>query len=64
MVQTCCCIGAYLDTKLKDCRFCMTISEYNRRHILKNFPAVDPHKIIVSRLGVDVPERLRNRASG
>ncbi|MFZ0540297.1 MAG: glycosyltransferase family 4 protein [Candidatus Sulfotelmatobacter sp.] len=53
--------GAYLDTKLKHCRFCMTISEYNRRHILKNFPAVDPHKIIVSRLGVDVPERAESR---
>jgi len=53
--------GAYLDTKLRNCRFCMTISEYNRRHILKNFPAVDPHKIIVSRLGVDVPERGESR---
>ena len=51
---------AYLDAKLKHCRFCMTISEYNRRHILKHFPGVDPQKIIVSRLGVDVPE-ARNR---
>ena len=24
---------AYLDTKLKDCRFCLTISEFNRRYI-------------------------------
>jgi colanic acid/amylovoran biosynthesis glycosyltransferase len=53
--------GAYLDAKLKHCRFCMTISEYNRRHILKNFPAIDPHKIIVSRLGVEVPERAKSR---
>ena len=53
--------GAYLDVKLKHCRFCMTISEYNRRHILKTFPAVDPHKIIVSRLGVDVPEQAEWR---
>jgi colanic acid/amylovoran biosynthesis glycosyltransferase len=49
--------GAYLDTKLGNCRFCVTVSEYNRRHILKHFPAVDPGKIIVSRLGVDVPQR-------
>jgi len=48
--------GAYLDTKLKDCQFCVTISEYNRRYILEHFPAVDPGKVIVSRLGVDVPE--------
>ncbi len=48
--------GAYLDTKLKNCRFCVTISEYNRRYILEHFPAVDPRKIVVSRLGVDVPD--------
>ena len=47
--------GAYLDTKLKHCRFCVTISEYNRRYILRNFPGVDPAKILVSRLGVEVP---------
>ena len=49
--------GAYLDTKLKNCRFCLTISEYNRRYILKHFPALDPGKIVVSRLGVDAPEQ-------
>jgi colanic acid/amylovoran biosynthesis glycosyltransferase len=45
--------GAYLDTKLKDCQFCVTISDFNRRHILERFPAIDPAKIIVLRLGVD-----------
>jgi colanic acid/amylovoran biosynthesis glycosyltransferase len=50
--------GAYLDTKLMDCRFCITISKYNRRYILKHFPAIDPRKIVVSRLGVDVREHL------
>jgi colanic acid/amylovoran biosynthesis glycosyltransferase len=49
--------GAYLDTKLENCRFCVTISEFNRRYILKHFPAIDPQTILVSRLGVDVPER-------
>jgi colanic acid/amylovoran biosynthesis glycosyltransferase len=49
--------GWYLDTKLKNCQFCVSISEYNRRYILKHFLGVDPEKIIVSRLGVDVPER-------
>jgi glycosyltransferase involved in cell wall biosynthesis len=47
--------GAYLDTKLEDCRFCITISEYNRRYILEHYPAIDAGKIIVSRLGVDPP---------
>ena len=36
--------GAYLDTKLKHCRFCVTISEYNRRYILEHFPAIDPQQ--------------------
>lgn len=48
--------GAYLDTKLKNCRFCITISEYNHRYILKHFPEIDRKRIVVSRLGVDVPE--------
>lgn len=45
--------SAYLDTKLKNCRFCVTISEYNRRYILERFPAIDPQKVVVSRLGVE-----------
>jgi colanic acid/amylovoran biosynthesis glycosyltransferase len=49
--------GTYLDTKLKNCRFCLTISEYNRRYVLKHFPAIDPARIVVLRLGVDVPEQ-------
>jgi len=52
--------GAYLDAKLKDCQFCVTISEYNRRYLLEHFPAVDPRKVIVSRLGVDEPENAES----
>ncbi|MGC1372786.1 MAG: glycosyltransferase [Candidatus Sulfotelmatobacter sp.] len=50
--------GTYLDTKLKHCRFCTTISEYNRRYILESFPGLEAEKVNVSRLGVDVPERV------
>jgi colanic acid/amylovoran biosynthesis glycosyltransferase len=46
--------GAYLDTKLRKCRFCVTVSEYNRTYILKRFAAVDPDKILVARLGVEI----------
>ncbi len=58
--------GVYLETKLKNCRFCVTISEYNRRYILEHFPAIDPGKIVVSRLGTDAPEHAgsRHRFSG
>jgi glycosyltransferase involved in cell wall biosynthesis len=49
--------GAYLDTKLENCRCCVNISEYNRRYILEHFPAINPKKIVVSRLGAAVPER-------
>jgi glycosyltransferase involved in cell wall biosynthesis len=47
---------AYLDTKLTNCAFCLTISEYNRQHILESHPKVKPQKIVVSRLGVEIPE--------
>jgi colanic acid/amylovoran biosynthesis glycosyltransferase len=48
--------ASYLETKLENCKFCMTISEYNRRHILDRFPSIEAEKIIVSRLGVDTRE--------
>jgi glycosyltransferase involved in cell wall biosynthesis len=44
----------YLDTKIGECRFCFTVSEYNRAHILERYPRCDPQKIAVSRLGVNV----------
>lgn len=45
--------GAYLDIKLKHCKFCVTVSEFNRRFILQHYPAVEVNKIIVRRMGVD-----------
>ena len=48
--------GAYLDVKLESCAFCVTVSEYNRKYILNRYPWTDPRKIVVIRLGVDVPE--------
>jgi glycosyltransferase involved in cell wall biosynthesis len=50
--------AAYLDAKLKNCRFCVTISDYNRRYILEHYPAIEPRKV-VARLGVDVAEPAR-----
>jgi colanic acid/amylovoran biosynthesis glycosyltransferase len=44
---------AFLDTKLKNCKFCVTISEFNRRHILERYPDVLPDKVMVRRMGVD-----------
>ena len=46
--------AAYLDAKLAACAFCLTVSDYNRRHILDHYPAVDPRKVLVSRMGVEV----------
>jgi colanic acid/amylovoran biosynthesis glycosyltransferase len=46
---------AYMDAKLKDCSFCLTISEFNRRYILEHYPAVAARKVLVSRLGVQMP---------
>jgi len=47
--------GAYLDTKLKNCAFCVTVSEFNRRFVLQHYPDVDPGKIMVRRMGVSLP---------
>jgi glycosyltransferase involved in cell wall biosynthesis len=43
----------YLDVKLKHCRFCITVSDFNRLYIAGRFPQIDPGKIFVQRLGVD-----------
>jgi len=50
--------GAYLDTKLAGCAFCLTISEYNRNYILKQYAGVDLRKVLVARLGTDVGEEV------
>ena len=42
-----------LGAKLRACRFCITVSNYNRKYILKNYPCVPPSKVVVQRLGVD-----------
>ena len=45
--------AAYLDLKLEHCSFCITVSDFNRNHILEHCPQVDAQKIIVHRMGVD-----------
>ena len=42
-----------LAAKLRACQFCVTISEYNRQYILRNYPSTLPEKVLVQRLGVD-----------
>jgi glycosyltransferase involved in cell wall biosynthesis len=44
----------YLDVKLPECRFCFTISDFNRRYILAHYPSVAPAKILVQHLGIDI----------
>lgn len=55
--------GAYLDTKLQSCRFCLTVSDYNRRYILQHYPSVDPDKVMVARLGVTLPGAISAQPS-
>jgi colanic acid/amylovoran biosynthesis glycosyltransferase len=55
---------AYLDLKLELCQLCVTISEFNRRHLLAHYPHVDPHKIVVQRLGVDCARSLSSSSFG
>jgi len=44
----------YLDCKLEHCQFCITVSEFNRRYIRQKYPELDPRKVLVHRLGVDL----------
>jgi len=53
---------AYLDFKLRRCAFCLTVSEFNRRHIVEQYPGVDPLKVLVARLGVNAPAALALQA--
>jgi len=55
--------GTYLDVKLANCAFCLTVSEYNRRYILERYPEADPVKVMVARLGVEVPEEILAESS-
>jgi colanic acid/amylovoran biosynthesis glycosyltransferase len=42
-----------LSAKLRACQFCVTVSEFNRQYILRNYPSIPPEKVAVQRLGVD-----------
>jgi glycosyltransferase involved in cell wall biosynthesis len=42
-----------LSAKLRACQFCVTVSDYNRQYILRNYPSMPQEKIVVRRLGVD-----------
>jgi glycosyltransferase involved in cell wall biosynthesis len=46
----------YMDIKLEYCSKCFTISEYNRNVIFERYSKIPHHKILLRRLGVDVPE--------
>jgi colanic acid/amylovoran biosynthesis glycosyltransferase len=44
---------SYLDTKLANCKFCVTVSKFNRDHILEESPSTPADSVIVQRVGVD-----------
>jgi len=52
-----------MEAKLAECKFCLTVSEFNRRHIRAHYPTVDPQKTFLRRMGVDLsrptPARLQ-----
>jgi len=56
--------AAYLDAKLHNCALCLTISDYNRRYILEHYPEIEPEKMVVSRLGVEVPAKVARPSPG
>jgi len=55
--------AAYLDAKLEHCAFCLTVSEYNKQYILEHYPHVNPEKVVVSRLGVEIADCIDTSAT-
>lgn len=49
---------AYLDIKLQSSNFCITISEFNKRRLLADYPHTPAEKIFVQRLGADIPNEF------
>src|SRR5215813_4629210 len=45
--------GDYLGCKLANCRFCFTVSEFNRTYLVDRYPAVRA-KVAVHRIGIDL----------
>jgi colanic acid/amylovoran biosynthesis glycosyltransferase len=45
--------GDLLAAKLKACLFCVTVSDFNRQYILREYPSTSSEKVVVERLGVD-----------
>ena len=54
--------AAHMNTKLRECEFCITVSEFNREHIYAHYPAVDRHKVLVQRLGVEIPANFSKKS--
>ncbi len=54
---------AYLDTKLENCRFCITVSEYNRSFLRTMFPQISASRILVLHPGVEVPRPANESAN-
>ena len=44
---------AFLEAKLANCQFCVTVSEFTRNYLLDRYPGINPTKIFVRRMGVD-----------
>lgn len=42
-----------LAAKLRSCKFCVTVSDFNRNYIFQRYPSTPPSKVMVQRLGVD-----------
>lgn len=42
-----------LSAKLRACQFCVTVSDFNRQNIFRNYPSTPSEKVLVQRLGVD-----------
>lgn len=43
----------YIDVKLRACKFCFTVSEFNRAYILDRYSSIPADKVLLQHLGID-----------
>ncbi len=47
----------FLDTKLKHCALCFTVSEFNRDYLIQHYPQTRSERVLVRHMGVPVPPK-------
>ncbi len=53
----------FLREKLRSCKRCFTVSEFNRKRILERCQEIAPEKVVLRRMGVAIPQPVETQPS-